>query len=72
MIYWHGYALSLKDSAAYRETDGMILLADQFPTEWVSPLDGKQQSDNSRVRQYDHDETSRISDSSDINYMNFF
>ena len=46
VIYWHGYAASIKETDLYRSTDGMILLADTFPTEWISPLRDDLHSDS--------------------------
>ena len=38
VIYWHGYNAAIRDSDLFLSTDGMILLADTFPREWLSPL----------------------------------
>jgi len=37
VIYWHGYAKSLEDSPIFKSTDEMIVLADDFPKEWLAP-----------------------------------
>ncbi len=37
VTYWHGYAKSLEDSPIFKSTDEMIVLADDFPKEWLAP-----------------------------------
>jgi len=47
VIYWHGYADSIRNSDRYMSTDGMILLADTFPKDWLSPVQDQHQHQHS-------------------------
>ncbi len=39
VIYWHGYHAQITQSDLFLSTNGMVLLADTFPREWISPSD---------------------------------
>lgn len=38
IIYWHGYANSIKQSPLYEATNQMVILTDDFPEEWLPPV----------------------------------
>ena len=38
IIYWHGYASSIKQSPLFEATNQMVILTDDFPEEWLPPV----------------------------------
>ena len=38
VVYWRGFFESIRDSPAYRSTNGMVVFVDDLPEEWITPV----------------------------------